>query len=166
MIDISRLSSRFDIRMLDEGDADLVLSLCLDNPQFYRCCEAEPTREQVLSDMRLLPQGAAPEDKYYFGCFRNGELEAVVDIVDGYPEPGIAFIGFFMVKKELQGQGLGTSLIREAEAYLRSVGKTAVRLAINKGNTQAERFWEKNGFAVIKEVDRSGYAVLVAEKTL
>lgn len=37
--------------------------------------------------------------------------------------------------------------------YLRSIGKTAVRLAIDKGNPQSTHFWTKNGFEVIAEAD-------------
>ena len=41
-----------------------------------------------------------------------------------------------------------------------------LRLAIDKGNPQSAHFWKKNGFIVIKEVDREGWTVLVSEKQL
>ena len=89
-----------------------------------------------------------------------------MDLIDGYPEPEIAFIGFFMMNKDLQGQGIGTAIIRETEAYLKATGKTSIRLAIDKGNPQSTYFWKKNGFSVIKEVDRNGWTALVSEKLL
>ena len=51
-------------------------------------------------------------------------------------------------------------------AYLKQTGKTAIRLGIAKDNPQANHFWKKNGFIVIKEVEREGWTVLVAEKKL
>lgn len=49
---------------------------------------------------------------------------------------------------------------------MQSIGKTAVRLAIDKGNPQSSHFWKKNGFEVISEADVNGWTKLVAEKKL
>ena len=166
MIEISKISRVYDIRRLDDSDVDSILRFCRKNTQFYEYCEAEPTREQVLNDLHITPPGIGLSDKYYIGYYQNGILTAVMDLIDGYPEPEIAFIGFFMMNKDIQGHGIGTAIIRETAAYLKTAGKTAVRLAIDKGNPQSTHFWKKNGFVVIKEVDRNGWTVLVAEKQL
>jgi hypothetical protein len=49
---------------------------------------------------------------------------------------------------------------------LKSIGKTSVRLAIDKGNPQSTHFWKKNGFEIISEADVNGRTKLVAEKIL
>lgn len=166
MIDISKLSSRYEVRKLSDADAGGILKLCEENTQYYLYCEAEPSMEQVLNDLRITPPGVDQKDKYYIGFYQGDMLIAVMDLIDGYPEQDIAFIGFFMMKKDLQGQNLGTALVQEVADYLKSTGKTAIRLAIDKGNLQSTHFWKKNGFLVIKEVDRSGWTALVAEKQL
>lgn len=166
MIDITKLSSLYELRRLDASDMDSILGLCLKNPQFYAYCEAEPTREQVLSDLCATPPGIALSDKYFFGFYQKETLMAVMDLIDGYPEPEVAFIGFFMMNKDFQGQGIGTAIVQEAASYLKTTGKTTIRLAIDKGNPQSTHFWEKNGFTVIKEVDRNGGTALLAEKKL
>ena len=166
MIDISKISGLYDIRRLDDSDAESILSFCQKNTQFYEYCKAEPTREQVLNDLHITPPDIDLSDKYYIGFYRNKTLIAVMDLIDGYPEPEIAFIGFFMMNKDLQGQGIGTAIIQETASYLKITGKTAIRLAIDKGNPQSTHFWNKNGFIVIKEVDRNGWTALVAEKKL
>lgn len=166
MIDIFRLSSRYEIRALGEADADGVLALCRENTQFYEYCQAEPTREQVLNDMRLLPPGIGPEDKHYFGFHEDDQLVAVMDLVDGYPEADIAFIGFFMMRRSMQGRGEGSAIVREVAEALKAQGKAAIRLAIDKGNPQSTHFWRKNGFEVLFEVDRNGWTALVAERKL
>lgn len=166
MLEYQKLSGRYIVRRLGEANTDEILALCRENTQFYAYCQAQPTKEQVQSDLQLLPPGVAPEDKYYLGFYQGGALIAVMDLVDGYPQKDTAFIGFFMMKKALQGQGLGSAIIEETAAYLKSIGKTAIRLAIDKDNPQSNHFWKKNGFLVFKEVERNGWTVLVAEKAL
>ena len=166
MIDMAALSAHYDIRRLGDADAESILELCAGNTQFYRYCEARPTRDQVLRDLHITPPGVGQADKYYLGFFGQGALLAVMDLIDGYPEPDMAFIGFFMVKKELQGRDVGSAIIRETAAYLKTAGKTAIRLAIDKENPQSTHFWKKNGFVVIREADQGGWTLLVAEKTL
>lgn len=166
MIDVSMLSIPYDVRRLDDSDADSILELCEGNTQFYQYCEARPTKEQVLKDLQITPPGVDPADKYYLGFYQKDALVAVMDLIDGYPEPDMAFIGFFMMKKECQGRQLGSAIIGETAAYLKSVGKTAIQLGIDKENPQSTHFWLKNGFLVIREVPRDGWTVLVAEKPL
>ena len=165
-IDIARLSGHYAVRKLDESDADSILALCKENPQFYKYCEAKPTKEQVLGDLRITPPGIALSDKYYVGFFCGHVLVAVMDLIDGYPTPDTAYIGFFMLRRSLQGRQIGSAIIGEASAYLKSAGKTAIRLAIDKKNPQSTHFWQKNGFQTVKEVDRNGWPMLVAQKTL
>ena len=166
MLDISMLSIHYDVRRLSDADADSILELCRENTQFYQYCEAEPTMEQVLRDLHITPPGVALSDKYYIGFYQEGILTAVMDLIDGYPEPDIAYIGFFMMKKDRQGQQIGSAIIRETAAYLQSIGKPAIRLGIDKDNPQSTHFWKKNGFHVIREVERDGWTALVAEKAL
>ena len=166
MIDISKLSSTCDVRMMRDEDADEILELCLGNEVYYLYCEAKADREQILSDLHVTPPDIGREDKHYVGFYREGELIAVMDLIDGYPEKGIAFIGFFMMKKSCQGQGIGTRIIEEVCAYLKMIGKKAVRLGIDKGNPQSFHFWKKNGFLVTREVEREGWIILYAEKKL
>ncbi len=166
MIDIARLSSQYEVRALGEADAEEILRLCRANTLFYQYCEAQPTREQVLNDLRVTPPGKDRSDKYYLGLYRDGTLMAVLDLIDGYPEPEIAFLGFFMMNAAFQGRGLGSKIITELAEALKAMGKTALRLGIDKGNPQSTHFWKKNGFAILREAERPGWTVLLAEKGL
>ena len=166
MIDISLLSSHYDVHRMNDSDADDILSLCKENAQFYLYCEAQATKEQILNDMHITPPGIDLSDKYYVGFYQEGKLIAVMDLIDGYPEKGIAWIGFFMMNKSYQGKKLGTSIISETAAYLKSIGMDSIRLGIDKGNPQSTHFWKKNGFAIIREVPRGEWTILVAERKL
>ena len=166
MLDLSSLSREYEIRKLDDSDADAILALCEGNTLFYRYCEAEPTREQVLKDLHITPPGVDLSEKYYIGFFQQGVLIAVMDLIDGYPAPDMAFIGFFMMKADRQGKQIGSAIIGETSAFLKAAGKTAIQLGIDKDNPQSTHFWKKNGFVVKREVDRGSWTILVAEKTL
>jgi len=166
MIDISKLSKRYSARILEEPDIELLVEICKQNTVFYEYTEARPTKENILDDMKATPPGIDMQDKYYFGFFDGRELVAVMDLIDGYPKAEIAYIGFFMMHPKYQGKKIGTAIIDEAVKYLSDIGKTAVRLAIDKGNPQSTHFWKKNGFEVIFEADVNGWTKLVAEKKL
>ncbi len=166
MLDISKLSSRYSVRRMDDSDADTILDFCLQNAQFYRYCGKQPSRELVLSDLHITPPGIDAASKYYVGFYDNADLVAIMDLIDGYPDGNSAYIGFFMMNARLQGRQIGSGIVREVFRYLKEAGLSAVRLAIDKGNPQSTHFWKKNGFLVKREVERDGWTVLVAEKTL
>ena len=165
-MDLSALSKRYSIRRMDDSDADSILELCKGNTQYYLYCQAEPSKEQILNDLHITPPGIDPSAKYYIGFYQGNTLVAVMDLIDGYPAPGIAFIGFFMMRKEFQGNQVGSAIIQETAAYLKTLGMTAIQLGIDKGNPQSTHSWKKNGFVVKEEIDRGDWTVLLAEKAL
>ena len=166
MINVLKLSTKYEVREMRDSDAESILDLCPGNALFYQYCEAKPTLEQVLNDLHITPPDISMSDKYYVGFCEDNTLVAVMDLIDGYPNAGIAYIGFFMMNPTYQGNQMGTAIISEVIDYLRSIGKTAVRLAIDKGNPQSTYFWKKNGFMIISEADVNGWTKLVAEKQL
>lgn len=166
MIDISKLSKRYFVCVLEESDVEMLVEICKQNTVFYEYTEARPTSENILDDMKATPPGIEMSDKYYFGFFDGQELVAIMDLIDGYPKPEVAYIGFFMMNPKFQRKQIGTTIIDEVIGYLQGIGKTAVRLAIDKGNPQSSHFWKKNGFEVISEADVNGWTKLVAERQL
>jgi len=166
MIDIIKLSKNYDVRKMEESDVDSILNLCYGNTLFYKYCEASPTKEQILNDLHITPPNTVLSDKYYVGFYESNTLVAIMDLIDGYPNKENAFIGFFMMNIAYQGKQLGTAIINEVSEYLKLIGKKSIQLAIDKSNPQSNHFWKKNNFIVIKEVDRNGWTVLLAEKTL
>ena len=166
MIELSKLSPDYEVRRLTEADADEILTLMRGNPQFYRYCGRQNTREELLADFRLTPPGVELSRKTYAGLYDSRGLAAVLDLIDGYPGEKDAYLGFFMLRMDLQGRGLGTRIVQELFRYLRSEGYTMVRLGIDKGNPQSTHFWKKNGFVVTREVERDSGVLLAAERPL
>ena len=166
MIDISKLSKSYSVRILKEADVEMLVDVCRQNTVFYEYTEARPTSENILDDMKATPPGITIADKYYFGLFDGKQLVAIMDLIDGYPKPEIVYIGFFMMNPKYQGKQIGTAIIDEVIDYLQSIGKTSIQLAIDKGNPQSMHFWKKNGFDVLSEADVNEWIKLIAERKL
>lgn len=164
--DIALLSARYAVRRLGPEDVGSVFALCAGNPQYYRYSPAELSEAQILSDMALLPPRTLPSQKHYVGYYDADALAAVMDLIDGYPDPETAFIGFFMVAKERQGRGVGGAIVAEALEQLRAWRFRAARLCIDVGNPQSNAFWRKNGFAILTRIERKNGSVDLAERDL
>lgn len=166
MIDISMLSNRYSVRKMNDSDAQEILRLCKGNTLYYRYCNALPSKDFIINDLHITPSGMDISDNYYVGFFNGERLVAVMDIIDGYPETDMAFIGFFMVDSAYQGRQIGSGIVQSVFDYMKQSGKTVIRLAIDKGNPQSTHFWKKNSFIVIQEVEQGGGTLLVADKIL
>lgn len=166
-MNIERLSDEYKVRKLSAEDVEDIYRLCSGNPLYYEYCPPFVTRQGISEDMAILPPGKEIADKYYIGFFQEEKLIAVMDLIDGYPEKSIAYIGFFMTDREVQKKGVGTSMIQKVCTYLTDSGYHSVRLAWVKGNPQAEHFWVKNHFVPIRETSsNAAKEVILAERLL
>ena len=165
-IEISKLSTAYHVRELTVDDLDMIHTFCAGNTQYYEYCGKECSMELIENDLVALPPGISMEQKYYVGFFESSKLVAIMDLIDGYPDAQTAYIGFFMMSRELQGQGIGSKIISEVFHYLHQLGFTHCRLGIDRDNPQSNHFWRKNSFQVIREVSLEEGVILVAEKQL
>ena len=165
-MDMTLLSKTYAVRRLREDDIPVVLQLCNGNPQYYAHCPPAVSAEGIRADMRALPKGAGPQNKYYLGFWQGDGLAAVMDLILEYPNSDTAFIGFFMTDAGIQGRGIGSKIIAEALGCLRE-RFSLVRLGCVKGNAQSERFWRKNGFSPVKTAAQAdGREIIVMQKAL
>lgn len=132
MIEVSKLSSKYKVRALNDSDADSILKICLDNPQFYKYSETKATKDQVLKDLHITPPKKDISDKYYVGFYQDETIVALMDLIDGFPKEDVGFIGFFMINKAFQEKNIGTSIISEVSDYLKHIGKSLSDYALIK----------------------------------
>jgi hypothetical protein len=64
--------------------------------------EKQPSRGLILHDLHITPPNTSAEAKYYVGFYNGDLLVAIMDLIDGYPDSDTAFIGFFMMNRQLQ----------------------------------------------------------------
>ena len=94
-------------------------------------------------------------------------LVAVMDFIDHYPDAQSGFIGFFMREKDLQGTGVGSSIITELCACLAQWDYQYIRLGYVDGNEQSRSFWLKNQFTDTGLRDHTNdYTVVVMNRFL
>ena len=166
-MEIQRLSNQYSVRALLPADAEIVYDALKSNTIFYQYHPPMVTVESILEDMEALPPNKRYEDKHYIGFFDEDTLIAVMDLIEHYPKPGTALLGFFAMNANLQGQGIGTEIISDSVAYLAQAGFKKIRLGIDKGNPQSKAFWLKNGFTFTGEAYESdGSTILVMERKL
>lgn len=164
---ISKISSRYKIKRFSEDDIPDILSLCQRNPTYYRHMKMEPTPENLMETLTVLPPGKTMEDKHFVGFYQKETLIALLDLITGYPNIDTAFIGWFMVNKAFQGTGLGTAIITELFSFLKEEGFRFIRLGYVKGNPESKGFWTKNQFLPTGvEYDTAGYTVVVMQREL
>lgn len=167
MLSVKELSSIYDVRPLESSDAQAYDHLCRGNPDYYQHLHKSFSPQSLEKEMLRLPVGKQIEDKYYLGFFDNDQLVAVLDLIDGYPDKATAFIGFFMLSTEFQGQGTGSQLIGEILKMLKAMGFRKARLGFAATNQKARDFWIQKGFrAVSHAIVQNGIAIVPAEKVL
>ncbi|WP_229028490.1 hypothetical protein [Anaerococcus vaginalis] len=81
MLIIKNMSKTYNVEKLTENDIETIYRLCQGNKLYYRYCQAEISREQILRDLYLRPEGVHEDDKYYLGFFKDELLVAVLDIL-------------------------------------------------------------------------------------
>ena len=150
-MEITQLSSSDFVRTLEEEDLEMIYRLSVGNRIFYEHHPPFVTRQSILEDMNALPPGKSYDDKFYIGFFSGNNLIAIMDLIHGFPQGDIAFIGLFMMDPQYQGKGTGSRIIQECIAYLRRQGFRSVQLGVDKGNPQSLAFWKKNGFTITSE---------------
>lgn len=167
MIQFETISKNYAVRRLVESDLPELLALAQGNPTYYEHMHEEPSLERLREDLTKLPPRTTPEDKYFLGFYQDGRLCAALDLILHYPNPETAFIGWFILRKDLQGRGTGTAVISELLAFLKEYGFSSVRLGYVKGNPESRAFWEKNQFIPTGiEPEGDGYTIVVMERAL
>ncbi|MCQ2558523.1 MAG: GNAT family N-acetyltransferase [Oscillospiraceae bacterium] len=84
-----------------------------------------------------------------------------MDLIAGYPQNDDAFIGWFMVDGELQGQGIGSQIFADVRAALHGWGYDYLSLGCIKEQPEALTFWQGQGFAATGEEKQQGKHTVV-----
>lgn len=157
----------YKVRRLTIDGLQELYDFCKANKTYYRYMRMEPTMENLSEVFSTLPPNKDIEDKFFMGIYDDERLVEILDIVRGWPKEDIAYIGWFMVNKDIQGKGIGREIIDKVIEVLRNVGFCAVMLGCIKDNVEAYRFWTKNGFEKTgKETDTGDYIILEMKKEL
>lgn len=166
-MEIHNFSKNYRIKKLTENDIDELLLFCQDNTIYYHYHPVNITKELLIQYLFEIPQNKSYEDKYFVGFYQEHHFIALLDLIDGYPQDQMAYIGLFMINMKFQGEGRGTSIINVLINYLKKAGYKKIRLGIDKGNPQSDAFWSKFYFKKTGEEVKDGiYTYLPMELNL
>ena len=155
------------VRELTEVDIPSVLELYRTNMEYFALTGESPDEDTVKSDMSELPEGKSKKDKHFLGFFREGRLEGVLDILEGYPDTDTIYIGFLMTDRRKHRQGTGREIMRYADVHFFQNKYKKIRLSVIKENRTALAFWKSLGFDFTGEEKQwRNTAVCIMEKEI
>lgn len=157
----------WEVRAVTEDDLSALLELEKGNAAFFALSGCVPTMEALRRDLASLPPRCAPERKHVLALWRDGRPCAVLDVVEGYPRTGTAFIGLLMVRHELQRQGVGRETVEALAGAAGETGTGRLRLACLPNNAAGHAFWEAMGFRDLrmgKTLDEGQTPVWIMER--
>lgn len=162
----------FDVRPLTGADGELIYQLLASNPYYISCEQDHPiTRAEAAAVLTDLPPGVSYADKQVLGVFQNGVPAALMDLILGYPEKGVLYIGLFLVAGGQKRRGLGRRLMGELSIWAGQRGFSRLRLGCIAENTESLPFWSALGFQEVGHVTtrapgRRDWNVIVMEHPL
>ncbi|MGI6254365.1 MAG: GNAT family N-acetyltransferase [Acutalibacter sp.] len=135
------------LKPMEEGELPAFVALCRSN-DFYNSISMDepPSLESCREDLTALPPGRGREHKLFLGLWQQGHLQAVLDLVEGYPDEETLYIGLLELDTSCQGQGLGTALVKALAQESFQAGFSLLRLACLEANTPGLGFWQSMGF--------------------
>lgn len=123
-----------------------------------------PTPDAAIELLDALPPGKGHSDKSVYEIALEAELVGCLEMVRGYPEADIAFIGLLLFQERSQRRGYGPQVLRLAEAIGISWQCRALRIAVIDTNPRALAFWEREGFIELLRkpaMDYAGQAIVM-----
>ena len=144
---IETLSSEYTVKRIEEEDIIPLINLLRGNARYYRHLGIKHHARSLTDIMSELPLPDAKEKTNFVGFYgEDNKLIAILDLIAGYPEENDAFIGWFMVDAEKQGQGIGSQLFADIRATMKAQGYDYLQLRLHKNNIEAIEFWNNQGF--------------------
>ena len=140
----------YQVRRLTGADAAEIQDLYVRCTAFVELVEGRPpASHDGLDLLHAKPPGVSDEDKLVFGLFDAGRMIGALDVLRGYPEPDIWYLGLLMLSPETRNRGLGAQAYAATRNWVEANGGKAIRLVVQAQNGAALRFWERQGFVVI-----------------
>jgi GNAT superfamily N-acetyltransferase len=101
---------------------------------------------------RIVKYYGNPEERVIVAELGGGVVAwTSASLVDHFYTPRCVEISGLVVDASLRGQGIGAALLGEVKRWAAELGVPNVRLRANVIRTEAHRFYERQGFARVKQ---------------
>lgn len=129
-----------------KNDTDCIQKIFEKSPQYFlRISGNIAPQDAAESTLSSLPPGISKDKKHVLLVKKNGDAIGVIDLINGYPEAAVAFIGLLILREDIQGSGVGRKTYEELEMLIRTFHCKKIRLAVVENNP-VFTFWLKMGF--------------------
>lgn len=127
-----------------------------------------PSPSAAQEMFEALPPGRNFDDKFVFEIRSQAGVVGCVDVIRGYPESHVAFIGLILLIESAQGQSYGPAALRLLESIATDWKCTAMRIAVIDTNKRALAFWRREGFVELQRKESVGFTgmAIIMERAL
>ena len=160
-----------DVRPYDQArDAEPLRALIIEHQDFHRGLEPSWPEGKTIIDayVRFLTAQCAAHDGRIMLAERSGVIVGFICVVssarnDSPDDPAtFAWVHDVFVRPEHRRQGVGATLLAEAEAFVRSRGARELRLGVLDRNDHARGMYRGLGFrdyvrVLTKPIEASGH---------
>ena len=142
----------YEVEGLIASDAPRLVRLYLACVDYVLLERGElPNAASAREEFESFPPNRTEVDKFVFGLKAvDGEFVGLLSCDRDYPQPGCWWIALLMIDKALRGQGVGRVLCRDFFSWLKSQQVKRVELGVLADNVQALRFWQGQGFELVR----------------
>jgi GNAT superfamily N-acetyltransferase len=142
----------FDVRPLIDSDVPALERLFDEDAEYF---EINGRRFSVDEMCAALPPGRTFDDKFTYVLERDGEVEGLIDVVRGFPEPHVWYLGFVFLSLRVRGGGTGRRCLHALYEWVRAQGGTVIRLGVVEPNLKARHLYATEGFEfeAMREID-------------
>lgn len=139
-------------RSVSLADAPAIQALFAQDLDYWIHAEGAPLRpEEAQVILGERPPNTPAEAKH---AFLVDDDVAFLDFCEGYPTPTTWFLGLIFIAPRARNRGFGTHLLESLATHVRTLGGTALRLAVATAHPDARRLYERLGFAFVEHRNR------------
>lgn len=143
----------FVCREIGLAEVPLLQALFDANPLYLRTVNGRVAHadEAQLEFDELPPPHLRFTRRWFLGLFDGSErLVGHVSVLSDLMATGIWHTGLFIVATHLHGSGAAAETYQALDRWMCASGARWLRLGVVRGNTRAERFWERQGYREVR----------------
>ncbi|WP_111828178.1 GNAT family N-acetyltransferase [Acinetobacter colistiniresistens] len=138
-------------------------------PNYFKLIQGHQVEKNAArNDLKAVPTGHPFTAKFFYAIYHKEQMIGCIDILQGYPESSIVFIGLLLFIESHQGLGYGSQAVNFISGLAHTWGGDRLRIAVVQSNVSAFVFWSKQGFVELYRKELSAYVapVIVMERPL
>lgn len=158
-------------KSIGEEDRDEIFSFLEENWDYYQLHYQRSSQEKDVDEILFfVPEEKTLEDKEVYFLYKGDKCVAILDILKGFPNEDVWYIGMFVVHRRERGKTYGKHIIEDLEMKAKEQGIKEFRACTVEKNERGISFWKREGFKELKRtellMDRNIEKVIVWNKNI